>query len=51
MRFVLPASVMKKFVKYISAYDGDLISKDTAIEELQDALDSAEDEEIKVTEE
>ena len=50
MRFVLPASVMKKFINYISDYDGDLISKNTAIEELQDALDDAEYEEIEVTE-
>lgn len=41
MYFVNPEDVMRKFRTYLEDYHG-LISKETAIEELQDALDSAE---------
>ena len=41
MYFVNPEDVMRKFKDYLEEYEG-LISKETAIEELEDALDSAE---------
>lgn len=41
MYFVNPEDVMRKFKAYLEDYHG-LISKETAIEELKDALDSAE---------
>lgn len=42
MYFVNPKDVMRLFTAYIDEYNGGLISKETAKEELQDALDSAE---------
>lgn len=45
MRYVLPESVMYKFKKYLEEY-GNMISKEQAIEELQDALDDAEYTEV-----
>lgn len=47
MDYVNPKDVMDKFVQYLSEYKGDLIDKGSAIMELQDALDSAEYEEIE----
>jgi hypothetical protein len=41
MYFVNPKDVMRLFKDYLEDYHG-LISKETAIEELKDALDSAE---------
>ncbi len=41
MYYVNPNEVLKLFTAYIEEY-GHVISKDTAIEELQDALDNAE---------
>lgn len=41
MYFVNPEDVMRAFKSYLEDY-GDMISKETAIEELKDALDSAE---------
>ena len=46
MRYVNPSTVFDLFCKYLDDYDHDMISKETAIEELQDALDSADYEEI-----
>lgn len=46
MRYVNPADVMSRFLRYLKDYDSELISKDIAVEELQDALDDAEYEEI-----
>lgn len=45
MRYVLSESVMYKFKKYLEKY-GNMLSKEQAIEELQDALDSAECTEV-----
>ena len=45
MIYVLPESVMDKFKKYLEEY-GNMISKEQAIEELQDALDDAEYTEV-----
>lgn len=42
MYYVNPHDVMRLFTAYIDEYNGGLISKETAKEELQDALDSAE---------
>lgn len=41
MYYVNPSDVMKKFKRYLEDY-GEMISKESAVEELQDALDSAE---------
>lgn len=41
MYYVNPSDVMRLFVAYLEEY-GDTLSKDSAIDELQDALDSAE---------
>lgn len=46
MYYVNPSEVMRLFKAYLSEY-GDMISKETAIDELQDALDSAECELIE----
>ena len=46
MRYVNPTDVMNRFLRYLKEYDSELISKDSAIDELQDALDDAEYEEI-----
>ena len=46
MQYVNPKDVMNKFIRYLKAYDHEMISKDQAISELQDALDDAEYEEI-----
>ena len=45
MRYVLPESVMYKFKEYLEEY-GNMLSKEQAIEELQDALDDAEYTEV-----
>lgn len=41
MYYVNPSEVIRLFKAYLGEY-GDTLSKDSAIEELQDALDSAE---------
>ena len=41
MRYVLLTDVLETFVRYIKDNDKDLMSKETAIEELKDALESA----------
>ena len=41
MYYVNPSEVMRLFKKYLEEYE-DTLSKESAIEELQDALDSAE---------
>lgn len=41
MYYVNPSEVMRLFKAYLSEY-GDMISKETAIDELQDALDSVD---------
>lgn len=41
MYYVNPKDVMHNFKSYLSEY-ADLISKETAIEELKDALDNAD---------
>ena len=41
MYYVNPSEVMRLFKKYLEEYK-DMLSKESAIEELQDALDSAE---------
>lgn len=41
MYFVNPEDVMRLFKDYLEEYEG-LISKETAIENLEDALDNAE---------
>lgn len=41
MYYVNPSEVMRLFKKYLEEYD-DMLSKESAIDELQDALDSAE---------
>ena len=41
MCYVNPSEVMRLFKAYLEGY-GDTLSKDSAIDELQDALDSAE---------
>lgn len=46
MYYVNPSEVMRLFKVYLSEY-GDMISKETAIDELQDALDSADCELIE----
>lgn len=45
-KYVNPSEVMRLFVTYLEAYD-EIISKETVINELQDALDSAECEWIE----
>ena len=42
MYYVNPSEVMRLFKKYLEEYK-DMLSKESAIEELQDALDSVED--------
>ncbi len=46
MIYVKPSDVLERFIRYLKDYDSDLISKDDAIEELKDALDNAEYQEI-----
>lgn len=46
MQYVNPKDVMDKFIRYLTAYDDEMISKDQAISELHDAIDDAEYEEI-----
>jgi len=46
MQYVNRADVLEKFIRYLKEYDSELISKQTAIDELQDALDDADYEEI-----
>ena len=41
MCYVNPSEVMRLFKAYLEEY-GDMLSKESAIDELQDALDSAE---------
>ena len=41
MYYVNPSEVMRLFKEYLKEY-GDMLSKESAIDELQDALDSAE---------
>ena len=48
MIYVNPNDVMKKFKQYLTDYDKDMISKESAIEELRDALDDADYEEIDI---
>lgn len=45
MRYVNSKDVLENFIRYLQGYS-DLISKDEAIEELQDAIDSADYQEI-----
>lgn len=45
MIYVKPSDVMERFVKYLKDY-GDMISKESAIEELKDALEDVDYEEI-----
>lgn len=47
MFYVNPNEVMKLFKAYLEEYKIEMITKGTAIEELQDALDSAEREWIE----
>ena len=47
MIYVNPKDVLIKFECYLDTYDHDMISKEIAIEELKDALDDAEYEEIE----
>ena len=42
MFYVNPIEVMRLFKAYLEEYEVEMITKETAIEELQDALDSAE---------
>lgn len=46
MILVYPEDVLRKFKDYIKEY-GDMLSADQAIEELEDALDSAKYEELE----
>ncbi len=46
MRYVNEKDVLKLFKRYLKDHDGDLISKEEAVEELEDALDNAKYEEI-----
>ena len=50
MYYVNPNEVVKLFTAYIEEY-GDMLSRNEAIEELQDALDSAECEWIEADDE
>ena len=45
MKYMNPSDVMEYFIEYLEDY-GSMISKESAIEELKDALDSAEYQEI-----
>ena len=47
MYYVNPTEVMKLFKAYLEEYKGNMVSKEAAIEELGDALDSAECEWIE----
>lgn len=47
MFYVNPNEVMRLFKAYLEEYKIEMITKETAIEELQDALDSAEREWIE----
>ena len=44
MFYVNPCEVMRLFKAYLEEYKVEMITKETAIEELQDALDNAERE-------
>lgn len=46
MYYVDPNDVMRRFKDYLSDYDEAMITKELAIEELQDALDDADCEYI-----
>ncbi len=47
MRYVLAEDVLNNFIRYIKDYDDSMISIDSAIEELKDAIDSASYKEIE----
>ncbi len=47
MIYVLAVDVLNNFIRYIKDYDNNMISIDSAIEELKDAIDSARYEEIE----
>lgn len=47
MYYVNPNEVMRLFNAYLKEYKLDMITKESVIEELQDALDSAESEWIE----
>lgn len=42
MVYVKKSDVMQKFLKYLKDHDHEMISKDEAVSDLQDALDSAD---------
>ena len=42
MKYVKPCDVFETFCRYIKEHENDLISKDDAIEELQDALENVD---------
>lgn len=46
MIYVKPSDVLEKFIRYLKEYP-DMISKTQAIDELRDALDDAEYQEIE----
>lgn len=46
MRYVNPIDVMDKFMRYLEDYDSEMISKQTALDELQDALAAAKSKEV-----
>lgn len=47
MYYVNPTEVIKLFKAYLEEYKGDMVAKEVAIEELRDALNSAEGEWIE----
>ena len=47
MKYVNPEDVLNRFIRYINEYDSELLSRDVVIEELQDALEDANYEEIE----
>lgn len=47
MIYVLAEDVLNNFIRYMKDYDDGMISIDSAIEELEDAIDSARYEEIE----
>lgn len=46
MKYVNPTDVLVRFVRYLEDYSGEMISKNVAIDELRDALDDAEYQEV-----
>ena len=46
MIYVLAEDVLNNFIRYMKDYDDGMISIDSAIEELEDAIDNARYEEI-----